>query len=298
MGLLEKAIVAALPLVPRPVMRRISSRYIAGETLAEALACLADLARRGHPGVIDVLGEDVQGEAAARKVLEEYRVAAEAVHAQGLDAYVSVKPTHFGLRTSRDLALELYRALLTRCQALGQFVRVEMEDHTTTDDTLWLFAELRKSFRDVGIVLQSRLKRTPDDVRALPPESDVRMVKGIYIEPAAIAHTEYVPIRDGFVAACEQLWRAGHRVRLATHDEHMAARCIQLATDLGVSRDRYEFEVLLGVQQPLWERWKARGYTVRVYVPFGPDWRAYSTRRLKKNPAIAGHVLRAMLRGK
>lgn len=298
MGLIEKAIVAALPLVPRPIMRRISSRYIAGETLGEAVDCLAKLASQGHPGIIDVLGEDVQGEAASRKVLAEYQAAADAVHARGLDTYISVKPTHFGLRTSRDLALELYRELIQHCGKQKQFVRVEMEDHTTTDDTLWLFAELRKSYDNVGIVLQSRLKRTPDDIRNLPADSDVRMVKGIYIEPAAIAHTDYVPIRDAFVAACEQMWRAGHRIRLATHDEHMAARCIQLATDLGVARERYEFEVLLGVQQGLWERWKARGNTVRIYVPFGPDWRAYSTRRLKKNPAIAGHVLRAMLRGK
>ncbi|MEZ6016485.1 MAG: proline dehydrogenase family protein [Planctomycetota bacterium] len=298
MGLLEKAIVSALPLVPRAIMRRISGRYIAGETLEEAVTCLTDLRARGYSGVIDLLGEDVHGEPAARRVMQEYEVIAQAMHTHQLDAYVSVKPTHFGLRTSRDLALELYAELARSCASRGQFLRVEMEDHTTTDDTLWIFAELRRSFANVGIVLQSRLMRTPDDIRNLPPESDVRMVKGIYIEPAAIAHTDYVPIRDAFVAACEQLWRAGHRIRLATHDEHMAARCLQLAADLGVARDRYEFEVLLGVQQPLWERWRARNYGVRVYVPFGPDWRAYSTRRLKKNPAIAGHVLRALLRGR
>lgn len=298
MGLFEKALVRALPLVPRTIMRRISSRYIAGETLDEAIACLASLAAQGYPGVIDLLGEDVHSEEAARRVLREYQTIADGAHAQQLDAYLSVKPTHFGLRTSRDLTLELYSELAATCARNGQFLRVEMEDHTTTDDTLWVYARLREQHKNVGIVLQSRLKRTPDDIRALPPESDVRLVKGIYIEPAAIAHTEYVPIRDAFVAACEQLWRAGHRLRLATHDEHMAARCLQLAADLGVARDRYEFEVLLGVQQPLWERWRARKYTVRVYVPFGPDWRAYSTRRLKHNPAIAGHVLRAMLRRK
>jgi proline dehydrogenase len=296
MGLFEQAIVAVLPLVPRPVMRRISSRYIAGEELEDALQCLARLAAEGYPGAIDLLGEDVHGEAAARTVCERYRAIVVALHDRGLDAYVSVKPTHLGLRASRDLALELYTSLAAHAAAHGQSVRVEMEDHTTTDDTLWLFARLREAHPNVGIVLQSRLFRTPDDIRALPPDSDVRMVKGIYVEPPSIAHTTYVPIRDAFVAQCEQLWRAGHRVRLATHDEHMAARCLQLAADLGVARDRYGFEVLLGVQQPLWERLKARGYTVRVYVPFGPDWRAYATRRLKKNPAIAGHVLRAILR--
>lgn len=295
MALVEKAIVATLPLVPRFIMRRVSARYIAGETLADAMEQLEALRREGYPGIIDLLGEDVEDEAAARRVLARYQEISDAVAARGLDAYVSVKPTHIGLGASRELALALYGELAEHCLAHGQQMRVEMEDHTTTDDTLWIFAQLRERFDHVGIVLQSRLKRTPDDIAQLPPESDVRLVKGIYLEPEEIAHVEYTPIRDAFVEQCEQLWRAGHRVQLATHDEHMAARCLQLAADLGVKRDRYEFEVLLGVQKALWERWKSRGIAVRVYVPFGPEWRAYSTRRLRKNPAIAGHVLRAML---
>jgi len=297
MGIFTKAIVAALPLVPRPLMRRMASRYIAGESLDEALALLTKLQSEGYPGAIDLLGEDVAGESAARAVQREYLHIATATKARGLDSYLSIKPTHLGLRTSRDLALELFTELARATATSAQFVRVEMEDSTTTDDTLWLFTKLRESFDNVGIVLQARLKRTLADVRALPSESDVRIVKGIYIEPAAIAYSEYIPIRDSFSEACQLLWRAGHRVRLATHDEAMGARCIKVASDLGVAKDRYEFQVMLGVQEHNWRRWRGNGHTVRVYVPFGPEWRAYSTRRLKRNPALAGHVLRALFRG-
>lgn len=297
MGLLEKAILASLPAIPRPIMRRLASRYIAGETLEEAVARLRQLAGDGYPGVLDILGEDVANAAQARTALEEYKVGSTAVSEAGLDCYVSVKPTHFGLRISRELALELYSELAEHCRERKQFLRVEMEDHTTTDSTLELFRELRARFDHVGIVLQSRLFRTPRDIDELPDAVvDVRMVKGIYLEPAEIAHTKPEAIRDAFVECVERLFQRGHRVAFATHDEHMAARCLRVCADRGVARERYCFEVLLGVQERLWGLWKARGYRVLVYVPFGPQWRAYSTRRLKKNPEILRHVMRNALR--
>ncbi|MCP3918756.1 MAG: proline dehydrogenase [bacterium] len=277
-------------------MRRFAARYIAGETVDEALEHLASLAARGHPGVIDILGEDVESEAEARAALAGYRDAADRVARQKLDAYVSIKPTHFGLRLSPDLAHELYSELLERCRELGQFARVEMEDHTTIDATLALFARLRERFDNVGIVLQSRLLRTLDDIDALGEvASDVRMVKGIYLEPPEIAHTDAQAIRDAFLACTERLFQRGHTVALATHDEHLAGRLLRLAADRGVDASRHYFEVLLGVQEPLWNRWRQSGNTVRVYVPYGLHWRAYSQRRMKKNPEILRHVMRGML---
>ena len=186
MNLLERAVLATLPAIPRPLMRRLSARYIAGETIEEALAKLESLQGRGFPGVLDILGEDVADEAEAREVLGTYQAAATAAAERGLDSYVSIKPTHFGLRISRDLCEELYDQLLAHCATIGVFARVEMEDHSTTDDTLAIFHSLRSRHDNVGIVLQSRLFRTPDDVAALPEECDVRMVKGIYLEPAEI----------------------------------------------------------------------------------------------------------------
>ena len=293
MALLDKLVLASLPWVPRPLMRRLASRYIAGETLEQALAKLAELARRGHPGILDVLGENVADEREARAVADAYVGAASALAARGLDCYVSVKPTHVGLTMREDLAFELYAKIAAHCLPLGIFVRVEMEDHPTTDATLRVFERLRERHRNVGIVLQSRLFRTPGDIDRLKPGPlDVRVVKGIYLEPAAIAHTEPEPIRAAYVECTRKLAARGARLSLATHDDGLAERCLAVLRELGRGPDAYEFQVLLGVREELWERWASAGHTVRVYVPYGPEWRAYSQRRLRKNPQILGHVMR------
>lgn len=296
MSVLDRAALATLPALPTWLMRRLASRYIAGEELSDAVEKLAELAGRGFSGIIDVLGEDVVGEAASRAVVKQYQAAAEAVAARKLDTYVSVKPTHLGLRSSEDLCFTLYDELARHCAGLGLRLRVEMEDHTTTDGTLRVFERLRARHAHVGIVLQSRLFRTAKDIAALAPGPLwVRMVKGIYLEPASVAHTEPAPIRKAYVDLTRQLFERGAEVSLATHDEHLFGELVPLARSLGVPRERYEFQVLLGVRPPLWEAWRAAGERVRVYVPFGPDWRAYSTRRLKKNPQIFRHVVKDLL---
>ena len=297
MGILHSCIMGTLPWVPEPLMRRLSGRYIAGESLPEAMDVISTNASRGFAGVLDILGEGVEDEAAAREALSAYKEAASELGAAGLDCYVSVKPTHFGLSISPGLALDLYVELAEHCQALGQAMRVEMEDHPTTDATLDLFHSLRKQFNDVGIVLQSRLLRTPDDIEALGSEvMDVRMVKGIYLEPASIAHVEPEPISDAFLDCCERLWTGGARVTLATHDGKLAGHLSALIAARGLTDLDYEFQVLLGVQRPLWEEWRASGHPVRVYVPFGPEWRAYSQRRLKNTPQLLGYILASLLR--
>jgi proline dehydrogenase len=296
MSWIHSGVLAVLPHVPRRVMRRLSARYIAGESLDDELAKLAELARRGHPGILDLLGEGVEDEADARQAHATYAAAAEAVHARRLDVYVSVKPTHFGLMRSEPLALELYGSLARRLRELGLFLRVEMEDHPTTDATLRVFEALRREHGNVGIVLQSRLFRTGADIRRLAPGPlDVRMVKGIYLEPAAIAHVDPEPIRAAYLEHCAALFERGARVCFATHDGPLAERLLELVRSRGIPKERYEFQVLLGVQETLWERWRSGGHQVRVYVPYGPEWLPYSLRRLKKNPQILGHVMRAAL---
>jgi len=297
MSLVTKLVLATLPAIPRPLMRRLSARYIAGESLAEALERLRELRGQGYSGILDILGEDVADRAAARAVARDYCAAASAIAEAELDAYPSIKPTHFGLRLGEELAQELIGELCAHCRELDLLVRVEMEDHTTTDATLRIFGRLRERFDNVGIVLQSRLRRTPRDIDELPEGPvDVRLVKGVYLEPEEIAHTGRQEIRDAFVENAEHLLQRGHRIAFATHDEHLAARLLRLASDRGVDRGRYYFEVLLGVQERLWKMWSAAGHEVRVYVPFGPEWRAYSQRRLKSNPEILRHVMRNVLR--
>jgi len=289
----NKVVLGTLPYVPRPVMRRLAARYIAGETLAEALDRLQSLQQRGHPGIIDVLGEGISNESEARTVVRAYKEAATALAQRKLPCYVSVKPTHVGLSIREDLCFELYAEIAGHCQALGLSLRVEMEDAPTTDGTLRVFERLRNKYDNVGIVLQARLFRTLADIDALAPGPlDARMVKGIYLEPAAIAHTEPQAIRDAYVACVEKLCGRNAKIALATHDEHMAESCLQLMRKFQRPQSSYEFQVLLGVREELWELWKNAGHTVRVYVPFGPEWRAYSQRRMRKNPQILGHVMR------
>ncbi|MBL8862659.1 MAG: proline dehydrogenase family protein [Planctomycetes bacterium] len=300
--MLTRIVLATLPYVPKFVMRRIAARYIAGETLPEALERLRSLQARGHAGILDVLGEGISDERQARAVAAEYCQAATALAAAGLDCYVSVKPTHVGLTISEDLAHELYASIARRARELGLFLRVEMEDHPTTDGTLRVFERLRRDHENVGIVLQARLFRTIDDIDRLAQGDrlargplDVRLVKGIYLEPASIAHTDPIRIREAFVQCVEKLCARGARLALATHDEHLADTCIEVLRAARRDRESYEFQVLLGVREELWERWKGGGHRVRVYVPYGPDWRAYSLRRMRKNPQIVGHVLRHLL---
>jgi proline dehydrogenase len=300
--LANRALLALLEKLPKAAIRPFAARYIAGEELGAAVACLEQLAAEGFQGIVDLLGEDVSSAEGARAVAREYAAIAARVAERGLDCYVSVKPTHVGLRLSEDLALSLYRELAGSCRARGVFVRVEMEDASTTDATLRIFAALRREHENVGIVLQSRLLRTPRDVERLLGESRgvrgrlaVRLVKGIYLEPAAIAHVEPGPIREAYVALSRRLLEGGARVSFATHDELLADELLALARSGGHGAADYELQVLLGVREGLWREWKRRGQPVRVYVPFGPEWKAYSLRRMRKNPELLRAVARAAL---
>jgi proline dehydrogenase len=297
MALLTKPVLAVLPYIPKSIMRRLAARYIAGETLTEALARLTQLAQLGHPGILDVLGENVHDEREARSVVATYKAASIELARQKLDCYVSVKPTHVGLTLREDLALELYTELAQHLQQLGLFLRVEMEDHPTTDATLRVFTALRAKNPNTGIVLQSRLFRTLKDIDAIPPGPlNVRMVKGIYLEPAAIAHTEPEPIRAAYVECVKKLAARKAFLALGTHDDLLADQCLAVVKQAGYTRDQYEFQVLMGVREELWKKWREAGHRVRVYVPYGPEWRPYSIRRMRKNPQILGHVMRSALR--
>jgi proline dehydrogenase len=296
MNLLDRFAIATLPLVPAPLMRVVAGRYIAGEELEEALAKMEEFRVEGFTGVLDELGEETETEKEARQVVETYCRGATALSERGLDAYVSVKPTHVGLCLSEELAFECFSEIARHCAGLGQKMRVEMEDRTTTTATLRVVERLRSDRDNVGLVLQSRLFRTPADIDSLAPGPlSVRMVKGIYLEPADVAHVDHGAISDAFVACARALFERGADVALATHDGVLADRLLALVTELEIPRERYEFEVLMGIQLHLWEKWRDAGHRVRVYVPYGGSWRAYSMRRLKKNPEVFHHVMRNML---
>ena len=295
MGLFQRLVVAAIPMIPRSVVARVARRYIAGEDLAQAVECVRGLRAEGCGSTLDVLGEFVTTPEQARETAAEYRRAAAALREAGLPVNLSVKLTAFGLLFDEPGCGRLVEEVARDAAAAGGFLRVDMEDSPCTDRTLALHDRLRAAGLPVGVVLQARLRRTPRDAARLAAEgASVRLCKGIYLEPEEIAHTGADEIRAAFLECLEVLLRGKGRVAIATHDARLVEGAEAMLRRLAVPRERYEFQMLLGVLPALRRSLVARGHELRVYVPYGTDWFAYSTRRLRENPEVAGHVFRAM----
>jgi proline dehydrogenase len=285
MSLLDQAIARALPVVPKPVVQLFSQRYIAGSTLTDAVRVVQRLNRDGKLATIDVLGEEITHEDEAHAIAGAYLDVFAAVERDRLDANVSVKLTALGL----DLDYELCKENLLAVVSQGKFVRIDMEDSSTTDETLRLYRELREDGHDnVGVVLQAYLRRTLDDIASLADlRPNVRICKGIYVEPPALAYTGYEAVRANYVKALHALAASASHVAIATHDEWLIEQALR---DLPPS---YEFQMLLGVREERASELVAAGHTLRVYVPFGEHWYQYSLRRLQENPAMAGTIARS-----
>jgi proline dehydrogenase len=291
-SLVDSAIVRLLPAVPKPVVRRISGRYIAGEELDDALRVVRQLNDDGKLATIDVLGEEIATADEARAIAAACRESFEAIERGRLDSNVSVKPTALGLKLGYDLCRENLAAVVRHAAERDNFVRIDMEDSSTTDDTLRLYRELRdEGFDNVGFVLQACLKRTIADVRELAElQPRVRLCKGIYLEPPEIAYRDFDAIRESFVQALQELLDAGCYVGIATHDEWLVEESRRLVADRGLAREEYEFQMLLGVRPGLGDELVREGHRLRIYTPFGRHWYAYSLRRLQENPKIAGYI--------
>jgi proline dehydrogenase len=290
--LVDRALVRLLPAVPKPVVRRISSRYIAGDELADAVEVVRGLNAQAKMATIDVLGEEIGNPDEARAIAAAYREAFEAIERERLDSNVSVKLTGLGLKLGYELCRENLFAVVEDAAGRGNFVRIDMEDSSTTDDTFRLYRELREAGHDnVGVVLQARLKRTVEDVHALAElRPNVRLCKGIYLEPPEIAFRDYESVRANFLQALEELWDAGCYVGVATHDELLIEHAARGVARRGLRREQYEFQMLLGVRPGLGDELVAQGHRLRIYTPFGRHWYAYSLRRLQENPRIAGYI--------
>ena len=290
MKLLDRAVVAVLPAVPKRVVGRLSSRYIAGSTLDDVLRVVAGLNAEGKLATVDVLGEEVAEASEAEAIAAEYVAALDAFERDGLDANVSVKPTGLGLKLGYDICKRNVERVIAAAEPTNRFVRIDMEDSSTTDDTLRLFRELRDAGHGrVGPVLQASLKRTVADAETLAGAS-VRLCKGIYIEPEAIQFRDDPRVRGSFVRALEILLDGGCYAAVATHDEWLVDEAERLIRERGLAPDRYEFQMLLGVRPELGDRIVADGHRLRIYVPYGQQWYEYSLRRLQENPKIAGYV--------
>ena len=296
MSLFDRLVVRTLPFVPKTVVGIVARRYIAGETADEALTTATELNGQDFLTTLDMLGEDIASMEQAREAANTYGFLLDEIQRRGLQANVSLKPTQFGLRLDKNACRDLIRWLIEKAQRHHNFVRIEMEDSTCTTDTIDLYRSLRSDFDNTGIVLQAYLRRTKNDVAAIgdiPP--NVRIVKGVYVEPRKIAYKDSRIINKNYMHLAEILLENGAYVAFATHDELLVWEAFQLVERLGLSPAAYEFQMLLGVEKQLRDVIRDAGHRIRVYIPFGRDWHPYSVRRLRENPKIAGYVLRAML---
>jgi proline dehydrogenase len=292
LAIFDRAIVRLLPAVPRPLVQKLSRRYIAGPELKDAREAVRRMNAEGKLATIDVLGEEITTEEEAAAIVRAYQDVFADIQRCGLDSNVSVKLTGLGLKLGYDLCRENLRMVVEDAASRGNFVRIDMEDSSTTDDTLRLYRELREEGHDnVGVVLQAMLRRTQSDIAALAElKPSVRVCKGIYVEPAELAYQDYEAVRASFVRGLEALLDAGCYVGIATHDEWLLAEGRRLVTEHSLAREQYEFQMLLGVRPALGDELVIEGHRLRIYVPFGRHWYAYSLRRLQENPKLAGYI--------
>jgi proline dehydrogenase len=291
-AIVDRAIARLLPAVPKPLVQRISERYIAGTDVADACRVVKALNGAGKMATIDVLGEEIRSRKETLEIVRSYHDVFEAIESEGLDSNVSVKLTGLGLKLGYELCRQNLVTVVRHAAESGNFVRIDMEDSSCTTDTLRLYQEMREEGLDnVGVVLQAYLRRTIRDIRALTAlRPNVRLCKGIYIEPPLIAYHDFEAVRQNFVLCLRELLRAGCYVGIATHDQWLISEGHRLVGEHGLRAEEYEFQMLLGVRELAGDRLIREGHRLRVYVPFGKYWYSYSLRRLQENPKIAGYI--------
>jgi proline dehydrogenase len=298
MGIVDKAIANSVPVIPRPIVKKVSSRYIAGDTLEQAISTISYLNKEGCVATIDLLGEGTESKADAAATLRDYKKALDALDDHRLKSGISVKLTGLGLTLNEELCRANLEEIIEYAAARDRFVRVDMEDSPYTEVTLNMVSDMYRHHENTGAVLQAYMRRSIEDVQTVIRYGfSVRLCKGIYDEPRSIAYKDFDTVRQNYIFLLDELLKGGVYVGIATHDEFLIWHALRLIHQLGIPEDRYEFQMLLGVDEELRSILVGAGHKLRVYVPFGEDWYEYSTRRLKENPKIAGYVARDVIGG-
>lgn len=295
MNLINNLIVGTLPYVPKPIVAKFAGKYIAGATLNDAMTTVRSLNAMHAMATIDVLGEDIFTKEQAVESRNGSTDVLKAVAEQKLDSNLSIKLTSLGLKIDKQFCLENTNTIIETARLSNNFVRIDMEDRTCTDDTLEIYREMRSRYEKVGIVIQAYLHRSEKDIRELAAvKANVRLCKGIYVEPAEVAIKDRKGIQDNYLKLLRILLEGGSYVGIATHDDVLIDGAKRIISEMKLPREAYEFQMLLGVRDETRKRLIDEGHRLRVYVPFGKDWYAYSVRRLKENPQMAGHVFKAI----
>jgi len=289
----HKLLVKTVSSMPKKVVWLFSKKYIAGTTLESALDVVRALNSKGIHATLDVLGEAVRNKEEAIIAKNHAMEALNSIVEEKLMANLSIKPTQMGLSIDKDFAYEQILELVKRANELNNFIRIDMEDSPYTDSTIEIYKRIFEQYPNVGIVLQAYLKRTYNDTVILNKiGTNYRICKGIYIEPSNIAYKDKQVIRDNYMNDLETMLKNGNYVGIATHDKYLIEKSYELIKQLNIQKDKFEFQMLLGVREDLRDKINSDGYKIRIYVPFGKDWYAYSIRRLQENPQLAGHIVK------
>lgn len=300
-NMINKLIASILPYLPKKFIWIFSRSYISGETIDDALKVSKDLNNKNIKVTFDVLGEFISSLDEAKENKKEYLNLIDISHDAGIDCNFSVKPTSFGLLLDKEKCYEHIREIVTKAASHNSFIRIDMEDSPCTDLEIELFMKLQPEFpANVGLVLQAYLKRTLDDLRKMTflnnekHPLNIRLCKGIYVEPEAIAYKKYHEINQHYLEDLEYCFINKFYIGIATHDKLLVHSAYDLISKYKVSKNMYEFQMLHGVTPHLRESIVNKGHIMRVYVPYGKDWFGYSTRRLKENPKMASHIIKAI----
>ena len=297
----NKFIAAILPWFPKKFIWIFSRPYISGETIEDAMRVSKDLNSKKMKVTLDILGEFIKTLDEAELNKTEYLNLIEISYKNNIDGNFSLKPTSFGLLIDKNICYNYIREIVEKSASYNGFIRIDMEDSPCTDDEIELFRKLKNEFpRNVGLVLQAYLKRTFSDIEGMMDlnRSDIplsyRLCKGIYIEHETIAYKKYEEINQHYLDDLEFMIRNKIHVGIATHDKPLIEGAYKLIQKYNVPKNMYEFQMLYGVTPKLRESIVNEGHTMRVYVPFGKQWFGYSTRRLKENPKMASHIIKAI----
>lgn len=290
---LNTLIAHLIPFLPKSFVGLMARQYIAGETLEDAITATRSLNREGVQVTLDLLGEDPESGKDCTNALAVYQEAIKTIKSQGLLAGISLKPSQMGLKLDRDFCLSNIRKLVKMASGNDIFVRIDMEDASLCDATLGIFLSLANEFSNVGIVIQAYLRRSMEDTAALAEKrANVRLCKGAYYwEDRKTVYKDKEIVNQSYTCLLETLLSANCFVGIATHDEKLVFQGLRLVNKMGLSRGDYEFQMLYGVDGELQKILVDAGHPMRVYLPFGKDWFAYSVRRLKENPMIVGYIL-------
>ncbi len=281
-----------------PITKQLADRFVAGESVLEAVEAVRQLNGRGIRATLDVLGESVTTRNGARRAADNYLRLLDVIAEAGVDSNVSLKLSQMGLDVDPELCRDSMLRILDRAEAHASFVRIDMEDSAHTQPTLDLFTGLYAVHQNVGVVIQAYLYRSRQDVEDLIARgARVRLCKGAYAEPASVAYPRKEDVDRAYAELMEQLMLRGNYPAIATHDEKLIDRAVQFAERLGVDRSTFEFQMLYGVRRDLQEKLAREGYNVRVYVPFGREWFPYFMRRMAERPANLGFVLTNLFQG-